>query len=221
MVAGRRVAYQRHSSPAGGKEIVLLHGAGGSEHSFDALLPHLAAFGTVVPALPGRSGSEGPPLRTAAEAARWVEDFLGVLEVGDFVAAGHSFGGAIALELGLAAASLPALKGLALLCTGARLRVHPDILRQAAEAGDATTIADWRAADAFDRLHEVATISLPTLVVGGTTDSLTPPRYSRYLAEKITGARLRLLEDAGHDLIVSRAEEVAAELGAFLDRLPG
>jgi pimeloyl-ACP methyl ester carboxylesterase len=128
MVAGRPVAYQRQAGPGGGPEILLLHGAGGSEHTFDALLPCLP-FGALVPALPGRSGSEGPPLRSAADAARWIAEFLQVVDLPQFVAVGHSLGGAVALELGLAAASLPALKGLALLSTGARLRVHPDILR--------------------------------------------------------------------------------------------
>jgi 3-oxoadipate enol-lactonase len=41
-------------------------------------------------------------------------------------------------------------------------------------------------------------ISAPTLVVVGALDRLTPPDMGRQIAEKIPGARLEIIDDAGH-----------------------
>jgi 3-oxoadipate enol-lactonase len=42
------------------------------------------------------------------------------------------------------------------------------------------------------------TIDVPTLVVGGAEDALTPPDELRALASAIPGSRLELLEGCGH-----------------------
>lgn len=76
----------------------------------------------------------------------------------------------------------------------------------------ATTRQDWMATNAFDRLGQLGSIDVPTLVIGGTADMLTPPKYARYLAENIAGARLVLLEDAGHMFPAERPAELAAAL---------
>jgi pimeloyl-ACP methyl ester carboxylesterase len=55
--------------------------------------------------------------------ARFVESEV----EGDYIVVGHSLGGAVAIEHALEAP--PRLKGIVLLATGARLRVHPMILQ--------------------------------------------------------------------------------------------
>jgi pimeloyl-ACP methyl ester carboxylesterase len=49
-------------------------------------------------------------------------------------------------------------------------------------------------------------IDIPTLVVGGTADVLTPPVEARRLARLIRGARLVLLERAGHMIMLERSD---------------
>jgi non-heme chloroperoxidase len=73
--------------------------------------------------------------------------------------------------------------------------------------------------DLTNRLHR---IDLPTLVVGGTADLLTPPAEARRIAAAIPGARLVLLQRAGHMLMLERTEELdellldfARELGVL------
>jgi pimeloyl-ACP methyl ester carboxylesterase len=75
-----------------------------------------------------------------------------------------------------------------------------------------TTAADWRATDRFDRLGELDEIAVPTLVVGGTADRLTIPKYAEYLAAHIPRARLCLVPGAGHMLPVEHAAELATAL---------
>jgi pimeloyl-ACP methyl ester carboxylesterase len=249
-VDGRVAALRRWpgSTPA----VVLLHGAGGNHDTLAPLGDALAVRGAAVvaPSLPGRCGSDGPPCATAAEAAAWVAELCQVLELRAPIVAGHSYGGGVALEVGFGFADR--IGGLALLATGARLRVHPTILQvmeeadrtgRPADAGrlawrphadpaivdravaaaartpPAAALQDWRAANAFDRMGQLHGLQLPTVVVGGTEDELTPPKYARYLAEHIAGARLRMLEGEGHMLPVEQAALVAdaiAELRAEL-----
>jgi pimeloyl-ACP methyl ester carboxylesterase len=64
-----------------------------------------------------------------------------------------------------------------------------------------------------DRLEE---ITAPTLVIAGTRDSVVPPRNAELLATAIPGARLDLIEGAGHVLNIEHAERFNAAVIAFL-----
>ena len=55
-----------------------------------------------------------------------------------------------------------------------------------------------------DSTPDLATITVPTLVVVGDEDALTPPRDARALHEGIAGSRLEVLAGAGHASAVER-----------------
>ena len=58
------------------------------------------------------------------------------------------------------------------------------------------------------RSHRPAAgLDIPTLVIGGTADVITPPAESRRLAAAIPGARLVLLTGAGHNIMLERTDE--------------
>lgn len=59
-------------------------------------------------------------------------------------------------------------------------------------------------------------ISVPTLVIAGEYDRLTPPAASSWMAANIRNARLRLLKGAGHAPFLSHADEFLGELLGFL-----
>ncbi|MSO78080.1 MAG: alpha/beta fold hydrolase [Acidimicrobiia bacterium] len=74
----------------------------------------------------------------------------------------------------------------------------------------------------MDLTPDLSRIDLPTLVIGGTADLLTPPAESRRMARLIPGARLVLLERAGHTIMLERAValddlllDFAREVGAY------
>lgn len=110
-----------------GPTLVLLHGAGGNEFSFEELQAALAGIPTVAPSLPGRCDVPGPPLLDMGDAARWLGAWLTDRGIADPVLCGHSAGGGLALEAA-ALGTITGLRGLILMCTGARLRVHPAIM---------------------------------------------------------------------------------------------
>jgi 3-oxoadipate enol-lactonase len=80
----------------------------------------------------------------------------------------------------------------------------------------ATSLADWLAADAFDRLHALDTIDAPTLILAGADDPLTPPKYAQHLAAKLRGARVELVPGAGHMLPLDQAERIAPRVRDFV-----
>lgn len=62
----------------------------------------------------------------------------------------------------------------------------------------------------------LATIDVPTLVVVGDEDALTPPKEARIIAEGVHGARLEVVERAGHLAPMERPDVVTAALQGWL-----
>lgn len=240
-IGDRAVSMIRRESD--GPALVLIHGAGANAKVWEPVMRELTSFDVVAPNLPGREGSEGPPLESAEDAAAWIDALLGELG-GRAIVLGHSWGGGIALELARASERLT---GVVLVSSGARLRVHPTILqaaenathggdpvsgrfaflgsapREAIDAYDLAarstppiaTLADWRGCDAFDRLGQLESVSVPVLVAGGADDVLTPPKYQRALVEQLRRAQLALIEGAGHMLPWEKPRELATAIRAW------
>ncbi len=228
--------------------LVCLHGSADNQHSYDRLCDLLPGRERYAINLPGRAGTEGPPLRTVAEMEVFLARFIESEVQGEYLLVGHSLGGGVAIEHALASPS-ERLKCLVLLATGARLRVHPMILQlfeqatksgelpplppglyeqdadpaiveEAAKTRELTPIetgrTDWHAADNFDRMSKVKDIEVPALIIVGTRDALTPPKYAEYLAAHIPDSELRVIEGAGHMLVTERAAEVSEAIKRFI-----
>ncbi|MCK8785893.1 alpha/beta hydrolase [Roseomonas sp. NAR14] len=75
-----------------------------------------------------------------------------------------------------------------------------------------------RAAYGFDLRDRLPGLAVPTLVVAGAADTLTPPANSEEIAALIPGAALRLIPEAGHILPVEQPAAFAALLDGFLAR---
>jgi pimeloyl-ACP methyl ester carboxylesterase len=199
--------------------------------------------------LPGHGKTGGAPLPDMAAYAEALHAWADALGLSRFVLAGHSMGGAIALEYALRHGGR--LAGLILLSTGARLRVSPTILAgiQAdfgatvdllvrsmyGEGADANLLrlgarrlrevkpealhADFAACDAFDRRADVARIAVPTLILCGDNDVMTPLKSSEFLREQISGSQLVVIPGAGHMAALQQPQVVAGEVAAFLGRV--
>jgi pimeloyl-ACP methyl ester carboxylesterase len=75
---------------------------------------------------------------------------------------------------------------------------------------------DFLACDAFDMMDQIGKIEAPCLAVCGSEDRLTPPKYSRYLGENIPHCRVRIIEGAGHMVMLERPKQVASVIEGFL-----
>jgi len=72
---------------------------------------------------------------------------------------------------------------------------------------------------AFDVRGRIGAIDLPTEVVAGARDVLTPPRMAEAIAARIPGADLTVFPGCGHMVMLERAEELDDLLHRFADRL--
>lgn len=72
-----------------------------------------------------------------------------------------------------------------------------------------------------DSTPDLANIQVPTLVVVGSEDSLTPPSEAQALHAAIAGSRLVEIAGAGHLSSLEHPEEFNAALGSFLDEVLG
>lgn len=67
-----------------------------------------------------------------------------------------------------------------------------------------------------DATEELAAISVPTLVVVGADDALSPPDVARDMHERVKGSELAVLPHAGHLSNLEAAEEFNAAVARFL-----
>jgi pimeloyl-ACP methyl ester carboxylesterase len=81
------------------------------------------------------------------------------------------------------------------------------------------TYGDFEACDRFDRINEIERIALPTLIICGQDDRLTPVKYSKYMKQRIRNARLVTIRDAGHSVMLEKPEELNTAIRLFISDL--
>lgn len=74
--------------------------------------------------------------------------------------------------------------------------------------------------DRPDRVDALPGIAVPTLVIGGAEDQVTPPEAIDLLAAQIPGARKHVIADAGHLSALEQPQAFAAAIREFLAQLP-
>ncbi|MCX7791288.1 MAG: alpha/beta hydrolase, partial [Chloroflexaceae bacterium] len=225
-------------SRKGSLPLVLVHGAGGSRLHWPGSLRRLPGATVYTLDLPGHGRSAGAGCDTIEGYATAVADFLRAVGVERAVIAGHSMGGAIAMCLALDFAGLvsglvlvatgarlrvaPAIlegirddfaQSVALITRYAWSAQAPARLvargrKGLLETDPAVLLSDFTACDRFDVMDRLGEIRVPTLVVVGTEDQLTPPRYALFLAGHIPGALLAVIEGAGHMVMLEQPDEV-------------
>ncbi len=196
--------------------IVFIHGSGGSAANWQFQTDYFGPQQAIAIDLPGH-GQRLDTLSaevTVADYAHAVHDIIThELQLNHPIIAGHSLGGAIALSMGLEYSQ--ELGGLILVGTGARLRVLPSILEDARRAS-LVTYRDWAACNSFDIMTRLKEIHLPTLIICGADDPMTPIKYSQYMHDRIQGSTLRIIPHAGHEVMREQPEAVNRAIEEWL-----
>jgi pimeloyl-ACP methyl ester carboxylesterase len=102
-------------------------------------------------------------------------------------------------------AASPRLKELA---TQRMAEVRPSVLH-----------GDFLACNEFDVMQRLPEISVPTLILCGTEDRMTPLKYSEYLHDKIAASRLVTVPGAGHMVMLEQPDVVAEALDEFANSI--
>ncbi len=227
-------------------KLVFLHGAGSSSLAYYYQLRHFRNSKAID--LPGHS--TGKACNDIESYLEWVRGFITARRYKDVVLCGHSMGGAISL---LYALRYPEeLKGLILIGTGARLRVHQDYLnlcrepgpdnanwlaghmrhfnsvapdmhpvlsQRAEEVGPEVELNDLMACDRFDVMDQLGKIDLPTQILCGSDDVMTPVKYSDYLTEHMQNARKVVISGGSHFVQMEKFKKVNEEIESFMGSL--
>jgi pimeloyl-ACP methyl ester carboxylesterase len=248
-VNNRKLFYAESRGSGRHPPLFWVHGAGGDHTHWPPQLRRLPDLTVYAPDLPGHGRSEGPGRRTIPDYAADVLALLDVLNAERAIIGGHSMGGAIAQTLALdfpervvglilfgTGAKLRVTPEIldrlpdefeAVVDTIIEMAYGPDASDELIRLGRRTLATcdpymlegDFRACDAFDVMARLEAIRAPTLVIGGTGDKMTPPKYVRYLAEHIPNAQLHLLENAGHMLALEAPQQVADVVEGWVKQL--
>jgi pimeloyl-ACP methyl ester carboxylesterase len=78
---------------------------------------------------------------------------------------------------------------------------------------------DYVVCDHFDLMAQIKEIKPPTLVLCGSDDVVTPPKYAEFMRANIPGAQLEMIPDAGHAVYFEQPEAMARALMTYLSGL--
>lgn len=83
----------------------------------------------------------------------------------------------------------------------------------------ANLAADFHACNQFDVSDELRRIQIPTLIICGADDKMTPPKLSQSLCQQISNSELHILEKTGHMVTLEQPEIVANLLTRFIEKV--
>ncbi len=231
----------RNEAPA----LVLVHGAGGTHFSWGEVraVKFAAAYSLD---LPGHGRSPLPGRTSVESYADTVMAFVEALGLKKVIVGGISMGGAIAQAVGLRQpewlVGLILVGTGATMPVGEAILNHilPDFhqtmrliaklewpkgtddaiversYQELASHDPQVVYDDFAACHAFDVRPRLNQISVPTLILAGTADRLTPLPQLEFLAHHIPQAKLALIEGAGHMMVLARPQLVAATIESWL-----
>ena len=235
-----------HSRPP----VILIHGAGGDHLSWPPQLRRLPDQRMFAPDLPAHGKSEGIGRHAIEDYVHDVLEFMSELKIYSAVLVGHSMGSAVALSaaihfpervtaLGLigsggrlrvAPALLRSASDPSTFENAVKMMVD-DSFSQSSRIKELSTqrmietrpsvlYGDLMACEAFDVMDQLCKLSLPALMVCGSDDRMTPLPYSEFLCDHIAGARLEVVPNAGHMVMLEQPDAVAGLLADFLNSIP-
>ena len=204
---------------------------------------------TVAIDLPGHGTSPGPGNDHVSGYVQAVMDFIGEAKIPRPIPCGLSLGGAITLQLlidhgehfpaGILMNTGARLRVNLLIfetiqkdfdkfvesigVMGISKKSDADALRPVIQeisiCAPEVAMGDFQACNRFDVMDRLHIIKAPVLVLTAADDVLTPAKYGNYMGEKIAGATVRSIEDAGHMSPLEKPEEVNDAIRHFLLQL--
>lgn len=199
--------------------------------------------------LPGHGESGVAQISDIKEYSRIVLEFLNTKKLKSVCLAGHSMGGAVVLESVMTHSELlrgviligsgaklrvkdSILKGVKsdlvktvdeIISYAFSPAADPSLIRESTRSllrcNMDTLHHDFVACDRFDVLSELESISAPVLILCGEDDLLTPPKYSQFMSEKIPNAKLTIIPQSGHMVMLEQPGVVGDSISQFMKDL--
>lgn len=211
------------------------------------LFTNHSSFNFIALDLPGHGRSEGQGYKSVEEYKNFVLDFINFLKLEDIVLVGHSMGGGVAMllaievpelfkacvlvatgaKLSVAKQTLDAVKndyqGFCeispdrMFAEDAQQQLKQEFKQGLLEVGQEVCYWDLVACDKFDIMADVHRIALPTLIMSGEKDILTPVKYGELLHKKIYGSEFYEIKSSGHFIMQEKSQDFNIILENFLN----
>ena len=78
---------------------------------------------------------------------------------------------------------------------------------------------DFELCNAFNVMDRLKEIQIPTLIIVGAQDMMTPAKYSQYLHSQIENSKLLVIENAGHSVMLEQFSKVNQEILSWANNL--
>jgi pimeloyl-ACP methyl ester carboxylesterase len=102
-------------------------------------------------------------------------------------------------------------------------RIEPalaeNVKKQMLKLRPSVLAGDFRACDLVDQIQDLGKVMVPTLVLVGDEDKMTPIRFSEQLKEGIDNVEMIVIKGSGHMLPLELPEETARNVRGFMDRV--
>lgn len=226
--------------------LIFIHGAAGDHRRWVRQMePGPPGWQLTAVDLPGHGASEGEPAESIAVYAKAVRELIELNTFPrPLILVGHSMGGNIALQTALNYPGI--VDGLVLVGSGARMPVNAKMLEQLKEGAfnpgflkiaygpnvqpdflqrelelwasvpQQKLYRDFMACNLFDVSRQLAEVAVPTLILVGDQDKMTPVKSSQFLNENIVNSTLRIIPGAGHHLMLENPEVANQAIEDFL-----
>jgi len=248
-LAENGIWYADHRDPTAHRPpVVMIHGAGGTHIDWPAELRRMPEANALIPDLPGHGKSKIPARTSISAYAADIIDLLNTLKISKAILLGHSMGGAIVQSIALhypdrvrgliligTGAKLTVhpdiLNGLLndyaktvqMIVDWQWAEGYEQVkrlgMKRLIETDAKVLRGDFAATNAFDLREQIAQIRLPTLIIGGTADRMTPFKFSTYLHEQIAGSQLVSVEGGGHMMALEQPQVVAGAVQRWLETI--
>ena len=203
-------------------------------------------FRPVIIELSGHGRSEGEGEQEIGRYAEKVRQFLNAMGFSRVSLVGHSMGGAIVQTLALThpemidrivlVATGARLKVSPVILNGLQHDLKETVRKIAQSAYSRKSApglieegiselmrsrpevlyGDFLACDRFDLMNEIEKVDLPSLILYGEEDQLTPAAFSQFLHFRIRNSKIEVLPNAGHMVMIESAQAFNEKVGSFI-----
>lgn len=227
------------------KNLIFVHGSGGDHTLWKEQFPELQEFNIAAIDLPGHGRSSGKGEQSVGDYVEWIRKFIEKSDYKKPVIIGHSLGAAIslvsAIKYGWLLSGIVPVGGgvtmpvndvildglrskteetLAFIAKFSVTRENRDrfssfLQNDMMKTDPSVTYGDFLSCSRLDIADQVSGIKVPALFVCGNDDKMTPPDLSRDICERIPGAKLALIEGAGHYVMWEKPRELNSVIIGF------
>ncbi len=227
------------------RALIFIHGAGENLNIWENQFKVEINYNLIAIDLPSHGKSDNFSKLSLDLYISSIKALLEKLNFNKIVLCGHSMGGAIAQSYYL---KFPdEINALILCATGSHLKTNPlifkfikenyqkfldvippmvfhrntsnEIVQNWLKELDPEIIYDdFKICDKFDTFNQTSLIDVPSLIICGKSDRLTPLKYSEYLHEKIKNSELTIIQNAGHGVMMEKPDEVNKAIEDFCEK---